>query len=192
MKKILTLGAALVAAGMLVMAVGTTHQTASAQGPGPYYKNGTSAVGIFVAGFNAVDSVLFNGEVVMVDTTASTVQGGVKRVAIRRYLGVLSDRFRVIGIVADTRIAKSSQQGVGRVLIWGYHPAAYVGVSNAGAKAPIKVGAVAAAFSVADSVSEAVGYVIGGNAGTSTVNTGPRYTYRVFLTGIGGKIVGAL
>lgn len=187
MRKYLILALALVA-----FAAGSAH----AQAVSPYSwdagtAQGKTAVGVFVPVVNAVDSVLYDGEVVMVDTTAATGTN-VKRIAVRRYSGTLSDRFRIIGVVAQTQIAKSSQRGTGRVLIWGYHPAVYVGVSNAGAKAPLKAGAVMASLSVADSVSMAVGYVIGGVAGTSTVNTGPRYRYRVFWTGVGGRIVGSL
>lgn len=176
--------------GLFVALAFVLPQVAHAQAPySPF--GGTSNYGIYVSAVNATDSTLFSGEVVMIDTTTAATTN-VKRIAVRRYLGVLSDRFRIVGVVADDRIAGHNRRGVGRILIWGYHPGVYVNISNAGAKAPLKAGAGAASLAVADSVSMAVGYVIGGVAGTSTVNTGPRYRYRVFWTGVGGKIVGAL
>jgi len=189
MKKILTLGAALVAAVVLTFAVGTSHIPALAQQALTYSRTGNTAVGTFVGVYNVADSTLFDGELVMADTSTAAA-GGLTRIGVKRFDGTALGRCRVVGIVAGD-IPKSSLRGSGRVLIWGYHPAAYVGLSDLAANRPIKLGLINAMFQGADTLEAQVGYAISRtSAATSTVNTGPRYRYKVFYTG-GNHVAGA-
>ena len=189
MKKILTLGAALVAAVVLTFAVGSLNRDSSAQVGGSYAKTGTSAVGNFVAVFNATDSLLFDGEVVMSDTTAATTSN-IRRIAVKRYDGTAINRMRVIGIVLGN-IPSHANKGTGQVLTWGFHPGAYIDASNVAIYQPIKIGPTVGTFTKIDSLSLSCGYSLGrSSAATSTINTGPRYRYRVYF--FGPRMAGSL
>lgn len=143
---------------------------------------GASAVGTFIGVANAQDSILYDGELVCSDTTAST-SSNVRRIGVRRFDGTALLRARIVGIVAGD-IPKSSKRGTGRVLVWGYHPAAYVGLSNLGVNSAIKIGLLNAMFQGADTLEAACGVAISRtSASTSTVNTGPRYRYKVYFWG---------
>lgn len=177
MKKILILAS-------LVAAFAVT--AASAQPYSPF--GGSTAVGVFMPVANAQDSVLYVGELVCADTTTSTLN--IKRIGVRRFDGTALLRARIVGIVSGNDIPKSSKRGTGQVLVWGYHPAAYVAVSNLAVNRPIKLGLVNAMFEGADTLEAACGYAISRtSAATSTVNTGPRYRYKVYFWGV--KLAGA-
>jgi len=115
MKKILTLGAALVAAGMLVFAVASMNHGASAQGI-VYNKTGTSAVGMIVPVFNALDSTFTDGSWMMLDSLSTN-----RRVVVRPWNCNIGQDQRFAGILVGT-LPKSSQGANGQLLIWGYHP----------------------------------------------------------------------
>lgn len=151
----------------------------------PFGQN--SAVGTFIGVANVQDSVLYDGELVMADTNSVAVTaGGIRRIGVKHYDGTSLGKARVLGIVAGD-IQKSSKRGTGRVLIWGYHPAAYVAQSNLGVNQPIKIGGTVACFSALDTTITGVGYAISRtSASTSTVNTGPRYRYKVYFFGTKG------
>lgn len=149
--------------------------SASAQVSISDQKSGTHAVGIMISVWNAVDSVIVNGSVVMADTTTAST-----RPIVRNYLGVALDRGRIIGIAVGS-IPKKSANTPGKVLIWGYHPSALVAASNIGAKTALKIGLISGSMaSAADSVSMQCGYLIGNNA---TVLSGTRYSAKVWFFG---------
>jgi hypothetical protein len=182
MKKNLRI-AALVAAFALASVFAAQHiAPVEAQVGGSYGRVGNYAVGNFVGVYNVVDSILYDGEVVMADT-ATTAAGGLTRIAVKHYDGTSLGKMRVVGVVAGN-IAKSSQRGSGRVLTWGYHPKMYVDASNVAVNQPIKLGPTVACFTKIDTTGAACGYVISrSSASTSTVNTGPRYQYKGYFWG---------
>lgn len=160
-------------------------QKAYSQGSSAYspFGGANTAVGVFIPVANVQDSVLYDGELVCADTSAVSALN-VKRIGVRRFDGTSLMRPRIIGIVAQPTIDKSSKRGTGRVLIWGYHPKAYVGAINVAVNTPIKVGLLNAMFQTADTLEAACGYAISRSSATaSTVNTGPRYQYKVFFFG---------
>lgn len=137
------------------------------------------AVGDIVPCFNTIDSVIVDGTVVSIDTTATT-----KRFGIRPYTVALGGigRIRCVGIAVGN-IPKSSQGGVGRILLRGYHPRARVAISNAAAGNQLKISTtVAHSLAVGDTVQGNIGIILGGN---STVFTGPTYKYKVWIWGFG-------
>lgn len=138
-------------------------------------KSGTGAVGIMMTVWNAVDSTIVDGSVVMTDTTTAST-----RPVVRNFLGVALDRGRCVGIAVGS-IPKKSANTPGKILIWGYHPRALVGASNIGAKTALKVGLISGSFaSAADSVSMQCGYLIGNNL---TVLSGTRYSAKIWFFG---------
>lgn len=188
-RKIAGLALALVAAVGLVVLTSQHVRPVEAQVGGSYSIYGqTYAVGNFVGVANAVDSILYDGELVMVDTTTAA-SSNIKRIAVKRFDGTALGRLRVIGIVAGN-IPKSSLRGTGKVLTWGFHPRAYVGLSNLAANSAIKIGLLNAMFQGADTLEAGCGYAISrSSASTSTVNTGPRYQYKVYFWG--NRVAGA-
>lgn len=138
-----------------------------------------TAYGLKMPVYNSTDSLILDGDLVMADSTASTAYINSDRPVVRKYLGLSLDRPRVLGIAVGN-INKSSQGGTGTILIWGYHPKAFVGVSTAAAKAVLKVG-LAGGFQVADTLECGCGYVIGMSSATPA--TGPRYRYKIWFTG---------
>lgn len=187
-----SLGIGLFAALLVAVALtGNPHpQKASAQALtySPFGQN--TAVGTFIGVANVQDSVLYDGELVMADTnTTAITAGGVRRIGVRHYDGGNLNKSRVLGIVAGD-IPKSSKRGTGRVLIWGYHPAAYLNASNIAANALISASATNSCLGKQDTLSAVAGYAIGrSSAATSTVNTGPRYRYKVYF--FGTRLAGA-
>lgn len=157
--------------------------TASAQSPVQSYdKFGTNAVGIIISAWNTIDSTIVDGSVVAIDTTSA-----IKRIGVRPYLPASIIRLRCVGIAVGD-IPKSSLGAPGRVLIYGYHPRARIGASGVAAGASLKYSlSVANSFAQADSVSGAVGYILGGN---STVYPGVVYKYKVWFWG--GRPQGAV
>lgn len=142
------------------------------------------AVGTFVGVANVQDSVLYDGELVMADTNSTALaSGGIRRIGVKHYDGTNLNKCRVVGIVAGD-IPKSSKRGTGRVLVWGYHPAAYINISNLAVNGLISAGATNACLAKQDTLAGVAGYAISRtSAATSTVNTGPRYRYKVYFWG---------
>lgn len=162
----------------LALTVGLSG-TASAQSGWNISPVAGGAWGDIVPCFNTIDSLIVDGTVVVVDTTTTTKRGGVRPYTVA--LGGLG-RFRAVGIAVGN-IPRSSQGGVGRILLRGYHPRARVGASNATAFQQLKVSTtIAHSFAVGDTVQGNVGYIIGGNAGAFT---GPTYKYKVWIWGFG-------
>lgn len=164
MKKILTFGAAIAAAVVLTFAVGTDHKSADAQSMGPYNKTSTRPVGHMVPVFNASDSLIFDGELVSLDTTTATSNN--LRIYVRRYIPAAAARQHTLGLAVGT-IAKSSQGGAGQVLIQGFHPRARLALSNMVPYAPLKVsllttGSLAQGDTVAGNCGFLYKYVAGG------------------------------
>lgn len=142
------------AAAVLMAAAGT----ASAQIT--YVKSGTGAAGWMAPVFNAIDSLIVDGTIVSVDTTAASGTN-LKRIVVRPYAGTAITRPRCIGVAVGP-IQRSSRGGNGTILLWGYHPGAKIAASNVSANTMIKVGVVHGAFaSSADSLSGQVGWFIG-------------------------------
>lgn len=126
-----------------------------------FVKSGTGLSGIVVPVTNTVDSLIYEGELVMIDTTATT-----KRIGVKRYDGTALGRFRIVGI-ATANIKKSSQGGAGNVLIWGYHPRAHA-VKALAAGVLVRPGAINGSLAAGgDSASMAVGRVLTGVAGAT-------------------------
>jgi hypothetical protein len=153
-------------------------------------RGGTGSWGLVQPVWNTVDSTITDGDIVMYDTTAASASFTEKRMGVRHYLGVLSDRKRIAG-VAYGDISRSSQGGRGSVLIWGYHNfVKYSLPSGTVGGAPIRVSAITGSVvNAGDSISMQVGYVTGGVAGLS--GTMSHVKARVnFLTF--GKLAGSL
>ncbi len=169
MKKILLLVLA------AVLAVAGVSGTASAQANSAD-KFGTSAWGNIIPVWNTIDSVIVDGSLVVIDTTAT-----IKRLGIRPYLPASTVRTRVLGIAVGD-IARSSRGGAGKVLLYGYHPRARVGASSGvAAGAVLKPSlSIAHSFALGDSISGSSAYVIGGNAGAFS---GSIYKYKVWFHG---------
>ena len=169
MKRIIIL---LVAMTMAVTSIQQAHAQAF-----PNSMTGTGRTGIIIPAWNTVDSVIFNGEIVMIDTTAT-----VKRFGVRRYDGGLANRVRVVGIAA-TDFPKSSRGGSGSVLIWGYHDRAHA-VKAMAAGQVLKIGAINGSLATAgDSLGMGVARVVRGVAGATNKDNA---RYGVWWFGIGG------
>lgn len=126
-----------------------------------FVKSGTGLAGIVIPVTNTVDSLIYDGELVMIDTTAT-----VKRIGVKRFDGTALGRFRIVGIAAGN-VNKSSKGGNGQVLIWGYHPRAHA-VKALAAGVLVRPGAVNGSLAAGgDSASMAVGRVLTGVAGAT-------------------------
>ena len=171
---------------------GTTRWVSEAEAQGTFaaVKNGTGTHGLAKSVWNTTDSVLFHGDLVMWDTTTAAVTaGGYKRYGVRRYLGVLSDRKRIAGW-AFGDIAKSSQGGRGAILVFGYHNFVKTSTSNGiVAGSPFRISAVnGSVVNAGDSLSMAVGYAVGGNAGVLNTVT----HFKGYVNALGLKVGGSL
>lgn len=175
------LGAALVVAiGLAVM-----PKPKQAEAQGVYYTaSGTSAAGQIVPVFNAIDSVITDGTVVSIDTTAST-STNLDRIVVRPYNGTVLNRNRVIGLA----VGPIRRLGPGNVLIWGYHPNAKMAASGLTANTAIKVAALHGSLNtVVDTLGIQCGIFIGYNSNSTAANN----RGKVFITGGINKMVTAL
>lgn len=159
---------------LTIAALAFTAGVASAQANfGSYTRTETGVVGQVCVGWNAsADTVIVEGDLVSFDTTST-----VKRIAVRK-LGITNiTRLQFLGIAVD-RIAAGTGNS-GRILLWGYHPRACVAVSGATARQQLKYSlTVPGSFSLADTVGSIAAVILGGN---STVFSGTRYKYKVWL-----------
>lgn len=141
---------------------------------------GTGAVGDMAGCVNvSADTNIVAGDLVEQDTTTVANASGRYRMGVKKLALTASSRLRCLGIAVDN-IPKG--RGVGRVLTRGYHPGAFVGISNASALAPIKISTtVPGSFAIGDTVAANIGYIIGRTS--AAVSTGTRYKYRVMFWG---------
>ncbi len=152
---------------------------ASAQSNWSDNLNGSHAVGDMVGVYNvSADTVIAEGDLVESDTTTVTNGPGRFRLGVKKLGLTASSRLRCIGI-AVSRIGTKS---VGKVLIRGYHPGAFVGISNASGYAPIKISTtVPGSFAIGDTTAANCGYIVGRTS--ASTSSGVRYKYRVWFWG---------
>lgn len=154
MKRIISLLVVVVA---MTMAVG-------AQAQGLYgSRTGTGVLGQVIPAWNTTDSLIYDGQVVMIDTTST-----IKRFGVKRYDGSHASRPRVIGLAVGN-IPRSSSGGNGTVLIWGYHPGAHATKALA-AGALLELSTLNGSLAISDSMSQNVARVITGVAGATTTS----------------------
>lgn len=152
-----------------------------------YNKSGTSTTGMTIPVFNAIDSLIPDGTVVSIDTTAASGTN-LKRIVVRPYAGTAITRPRCIGL-ANGSIARSSRGGNGNVLIWGYHANAKMAASGLTANSGMKVAVVHGALTTsADSLSGQIGVFIGYNSLSTAANS----RGKVFITAPLGRFFGSL
>lgn len=153
-------------------------------------RSGTAIWGIKIPVWNTTDSLISDGMIVVLDTTTTAVtSGGEKRLGVRAFLPASHQRYRVVGIAAGN-IQKSSRGGNGAVLVYGYHPRAFLQNSAAAsAFGAIKISlSVEGSFVAADSAGTAIGTLIAQNPGIVTnINgaSGTRYTGKVWVRFMG-------
>ena len=113
--------ALVVAVGIAVMPM---PHTASAQ-VGPYQKTAIGAVGNIVPVFNALaDTLIADGTWLMADTTAATGTN-IRRIAVKPWNCSQTSEQQVVGISVG-QIPRGRTGGSGQMLIWGFHPNAYM------------------------------------------------------------------
>ena len=173
MKRIILL---LVAATMVVS--GTAHAQSGLTGAS---KLGTEAWGQIIPVWNTTDSLIYDGSVVVLDTTST-----IKRLGVRNHIPASTSRFQVLGLAVGD-ISRSSRGGTGKVLVYGYHPRARVGASGVLFGANLKFGTINGSLALADTVQATVAVVLGGNAG---VYHGALVVYKYKLWYHGTRIAG--
>jgi hypothetical protein len=128
---------------------------------------------VYCTVWNTTDSLIVDGSVVVIDTTAT-----IKRIGVRNFIPGTTARGRCLGL-AYGNIPRRTTGVSGRVLITGYHPNALIGASGLAPFNLIKTSCtVTGSLALADTTAGIVGIIAGGNAGTVT---GVRYTYQVYI-----------
>ena len=153
--------------------------TAVAQSNWSANLNGTYVVGDMVGVFNvSADTAIVDGDLVEADTSTVTNGPGAKRLGVRKLALTASSAGRCLGIA----VGNIGRRATGKVLIRGYHPGAFIGVSNVGVNGYIKISrTVPGSFAVADTMNGAVGIAVGRTS--ASTSTGVRYKYRVWFWG---------
>lgn len=133
-KKLLLAGSLLVAIGAGLLVNYNIEQSKlpkwyrDAESQAGYTKRGTSAVMVTKVGvYNAIDSTIVDGSLVMLDTTSTTASGNnnMRRFAVKPWDCSILREQRVLGIAFGDIPAKN-RGGTGTVITSGYHGAALV------------------------------------------------------------------
>lgn len=122
---------------------------------------------IVIGAFNATDTLIADGTVVIVDSLTAA-QG--KGLAVRPFDGLALNRNRVIGL-AYGPIGTRASRSPGQVLIFGVHNNAKMGSSTQALNVAVRPGLLHGKLSTAaDSLSMAVAWVIGFSPSNTATN----------------------
>lgn len=137
---------------------------------------GSGPVGIMMSVYNvSADTNIVDGDVCIVDTSATVSN----RLGVRKLTLGLAVNSRAAGIAVGN-IQKGG--GPGKLLVWGYHPGAFVGLSNLAVNSPIKISrTIPGSFALADTIPGTCGWAI--SRTSAAVSSGTRYKYKVWFFG---------